>query len=146
MAATVLRALFLLFVVSVGASAQAQNKDVYQQVTKVATSLTDANPAEAMDAFDKSFDGYGRLRDYFTALTNAYSLANEIEVNDEHVAANEATLTVHWVLTLTDSRTGFSESRSEDTTVKLALNKKGKWRIVGFTPLEFFNPELRKSK
>jgi hypothetical protein len=146
MAATVLKPIVLLFVFSVGAYAQAENKDVYQQVSKVATSLTDANPAEAMDAFNKSFDGYGRLRDYFTALTNAYSLANEIEVTDEHVAANDATLTVHWVLTLTNSQTGFSESRSEDTTVKLALNKKGQWRIVGFTPLEFFNPELRKSK
>ena len=65
---------------------------------------------------------------------------NEIEVTGEQIADSEATLTVHWVMTLSDSQT-----RSEDVTVKLNL-RESKWRIVDFSPVEFFNPQIQKSK
>jgi hypothetical protein len=68
-----------------------------------------------------------------------------MEVTDEQIVDHEATLTVHWTLTLEDLKNGLSETRTEDLTVKLSM-KKYDWRIVGISPLAFFDPELRKSK
>jgi len=129
-----------VFLLSAALSAAQPNKAIYRQVTHVATALTAGNAADAMTTFDKAFSDYDRLRDYFSALTNAYQLVNEIEVTGEQIADSEATLTVHWVMTLSDS-----ETRTEDVTVKLNL-RESKWRIVDFSPVEFFNPQLRKSK
>jgi hypothetical protein len=133
------RAIFVLLCCAT-AFAQQPNKTIYRQVTHVATALTAGNAADAMTTFDKAFSGYDRLHDYFSALTNAYQVVNEIEVTGEQIADSEATLTVHWVMTLSDSQT-----RSEDLTVKLNL-RESKWRIVDFSPIEFFNPQLQKSK
>ena len=144
MAAIARSRIVLLFLLAGNLSAQ-QSKAIREQVARVATALTAGNPEEAMTPFDKSFDGYSRLRDYFSALTNAYDVTNEMDVIDEQITSHEATLTVHWTLTLSEKGSGLSESREEDLTVKLSM-KKYDWRIVDVSPLEFFNPELRKSK
>jgi hypothetical protein len=115
-------------------------KEIYRRVTQVATALTAGNAEEAMTPFDKSFGGYDRLRDYFTALTNAYQLVNGIEVTDAQISAKEATLTVHWEMSLGDSQT-----RSDDLIVKLIFADK-KWRIADLSPIEFFNPQLERPK
>jgi hypothetical protein len=133
------RSLAAVFLLTAALSAQ-PNKAIYRQVTHVATALTAGNAADAMTMFDKTFRDYDRLHDYFSALTNAYQLVNEIEVTGEQIADSEATVRVHWVMTLSDSQT-----RSEDVTVKLNL-RESKWRIVDFSPVEFFNPQLQKSK
>ena len=135
----------LLLLAAAGLLPAQQSKAIRQQVGQVATALSSGSPEEALTPFDKSFAGYGRLRDYFTALTNAYNLTNDMEITDEQIVDHEATLTVHWILTLSDLKNGLSETRAADLTVKLSM-KKYDWRIVGIAPLEFFNPELRASK
>jgi hypothetical protein len=145
MAAIAPSRLALALLVLAGSLSAQQSKAIRQQVANVATALSSGNPDEAMTPFDKSFDSYSRVRDYFAALTSAYNVTNEMDVIDEQTAGHEATLTVHWTLTLTDKGSGLSESREEDLTVKLTM-KKYDWRIVDISPLEFFNPALRKSK
>ena len=134
----------LLFLSAACVSAQ-QSRAVREQVAHVASALSAGHPQEALDPFDKSFEGYSRLRTYFTGLTDAYTIVNEMDITDEQIENREATLTIHWTMTLSDMASGLSESREEDLTVKLAV-KKYDWEIVDISPLEFFNPEPKKSK
>jgi hypothetical protein len=98
-----------------------------------------------MAPFDKTFDGFGRLRDYFSALTNGYNITNDLEVATEQIVNHEATLTIHWIMTLSDLQSSLSETREKDLTVKLTMEKYD-WKIVSVAPLEFFDPALRPSK
>jgi hypothetical protein len=144
MAVTVLKGLALLLVLA-GSLAAQQSKAIYRQVANVASALTNGNAADAMTPFDKSFAGYVRLRDDFIALTNGYQMVNQIEILDQDITPGEATLTVNWVLTLSDPASGLSETRAHDVIVKLSFLKY-QWRIVSFAPLELFDPQPQKSK
>jgi hypothetical protein len=141
MAVTALKRLLAVLFLS-GTLAAQQSKAVYRQVASVATALTAGSPAEAMLPFDKSCAGYETLREDFSALVNAYRLVNQIEVLEQDITGSEATLTVHWVLTLSDRANDLSETRSEDVTIRLSYVKY-QWRIVGFAPVTLFDPELR---
>jgi hypothetical protein len=138
------RLTLLLLLCALSASAQ-QSRAIREQVAHVASALSAGHPAEAMDPFDKSFTDYAKLRDYFTALTDAHTIINEMDITDEQIDQHEATLTIHWTLTLQDLTTGLSESRAQDLTVKLTMAKYD-WRIVDLSPVEFFNPDQPKSK
>ena len=122
-----------------------QSVAVRRQLGNVAIALSDRRVELAMDSFDKSFDGYSQLRTYFNGLVEAYAVVNELDVLDEDITGNEATLTVHWTLTLSDRVSGVSENREQDVTIKLSMKKQG-WRIVDLSPLEFFNPDQHQSK
>ncbi len=143
---TALRSIpFCLAVLAGSLLAQEPSKAIRQQVERVGAGLAARNAEDAITPFDKSFDNYERLRDYFTALTTAYSVVSELEVTDEQIGDQDAALTVHWVLVLSDLSSGLSENREENLTIKLNL-KKSDWKIVSLEPLDFFNPEFRKSK
>jgi hypothetical protein len=144
MAVTALKRVALLLVFAAALAAQ-QSKAIYHEVSQVATALTSGNPSDAMTPFDKSFAGYDQLRDYFIALSNVYQTMNEIEIMEQEIGENDATLKIQWTLTLTSLADGISQTRSEEVTVKLH-QKKYQWRIVDFSPIELFNPELRQSK
>jgi hypothetical protein len=122
-----------------------QERAIREQIAHVASALSAGHPLEAMDPFDKSFKDYSQLRTYFTGLTDAHTIVNEMDITDEQIENHEATLTIHWTLTLSDLTTGLTESREQDLTVKLSM-KKYDWRIVDLSPIEFFNPEPPKSK
>jgi len=136
--------LLLVFVLAGTLGAQ-QSKAIYRQVASVATALTAGSAAEAMMPFDKSCAGYAELRDDFSALVSAYQLVSQIEILEQSIVGADATLTVRWVLTLSDPVTQLSETRAQDVTVKLSYLRY-QWRIVGFSPLDLFNPELQKSR
>ena len=143
------RALFLLMLGAGLLPARQQSRAVREQVARVASALSAGHPQEAMDAFDKSFEGYSQLRRYFVGLTDAYSIVNEMDITDEEIVGREATLSIHWTLNLSDPISRLGDSREQDLTIKLTM-KKYDWRIVDLSPIEFFNPEKslpeRKSK
>ena len=130
----------LLLLLAFAASAPAQHsRAIENQIARVGTALAARNAEEAMIPFDKSFDGYSRLNEYFAALTNAYSISNDLEITDETIVSHEATVTVHWIMTLSDLQSGLSETRQRDLTVKVSL-KKHDWKIVSIAPIEFLRP------
>jgi hypothetical protein len=139
------RRLLVLMLLAAAALPAQESRAVRERLAHVASALSAGHPQEAMDAFDKSFENYSQLRDYFVGLTDAHSIVNEMEVTEEEIADREATLTVHWTLTLSDLTTGLTESREQDLTVKLTM-KKSDWRIVDLSPIEFFNPEPAKQE
>ena len=110
------------------------------QVSYVASALTAGNAADAMTPFDKSFPAFEKLRGYFSGLTGAFQLTNQLEVTEEQDADEEATLTLEWTLTLTDAQTGYTTNRNATIHARL-VPKGGKWKIVEFSPIELFNPQ-----
>ncbi len=122
-----------------------QSTAIHQQIAQVAAALSSRNPEEAMEGFDKSFEGYSKIHDYFIGLTAGSTVVNELDFSDDEIENGTATLKVHWTLTIGDRSNGLTQNREEDLTIKLIL-KKNHWRIVDLEPIEFFNPDSTKSK
>jgi hypothetical protein len=119
-----------------------QSADIRRTLSDVASALSVSNPEQAMEPFDKAaFDVYDKLSSFFQGLTAAYQVDSQIDVTNEDSTETAATLEVHWVLTLTDPATNLDQRRTGDITVKLA-RKKNAWRIVGFTPISLFDPQM----
>ncbi len=120
--------------------------DVRAPITYVASALGSGNPSDALGPFDKSCKDYQQLRDYFQGLTTAFDVTSEVEILDEQDEEAETKLLVNWTLTLTnarsasDSMASSSDRRSANITIRLA-RKKGKWKIVDFSPIDVFNPQ-----
>ena len=113
--------------------------DARGQVSQIANALSEGNAASAMMPIDKSYANYGKLRDYFSGLTGAFQIVNQIDVSDEQHEKDQIKLSVHWDLTLTDLQTNYTESRAADLEIR--LNKlKGKWKIMDIEPIDLFNP------
>lgn len=117
--------------------------DVLAQLNHIATALTDGNAVDAMSPFDKSLADYDKLSKYFDGLTNAFQLVNEVDISDEQDTETESKLTVNWALTLTELGTGYTEQRTGQINVRFIL-KDGKWKIVDFSPIDIFNPQLKR--
>ena len=118
-------------------------EDIRAQVVYVASALSGGNPSDALGPIDKSFKDYGKLRDYFTGLTQAYQVTSEIEIRDEDDRETDTKLQVNWRLTLTDAATNISNQRSADIDLTF-VQKDGKWKIVELSPVDFFNPHRVK--
>lgn len=114
--------------------------DIRAQFTYVASALADANPSDALGPFDKSFKDYGKLVDYFDALTKAFEVASEIEIKDEDDDGAETKLVLTWNLTLTELVSGATSRRTADVSLTFA-QRSGKWKIVDLSPIELFNPQ-----
>jgi hypothetical protein len=115
-------------------------EDIRAQVVYVASALSGGNPSDALGPIDKSFKDYGKLREYFVGLTQAYQVASEVEIKDEDDREGDTKLQVSWRLTLTDPNTSTSTQRTADIDLTL-VQKDGKWKIVDLSPVEFFNPQ-----
>ncbi|HEY7303087.1 MAG TPA: hypothetical protein VH601_03160 [Bryobacteraceae bacterium] len=123
-----------------GATARADEAaDARDQISHVATALSEGSAAGAMAQFDKSYANYDKLRNFFEGLTRAFQIVNEIDIQDERAEKTQITLTVHWTLTLTDIQTNYTENRSADLDIKL-IRVKGKWKIGDLQPVDLFNP------
>ena len=131
--------LALLLAATAFATQADQAQDVLRAVSRISTALTDNNPSDAMTPFDKSTPGYTTLESEFASLTNAYSIANEIQVLDEGDSPTETRLTLRWSLNLTNVQSSASTRKTSEVHVRLRLEKK-KWKIVEFSPVDFFMP------
>lgn len=129
----------LLLAVTAFSAYADQAQDVLRAVNQTASALTDGDPSDAMTPFDKSVAGYETLQDEFASLTNAYQIANEVEVLDEDDSASESQLTLRWAITLTNIQSSQSSRKTAEVHVKLRLEKKN-WKIVEFSPVDLFTP------
>jgi hypothetical protein len=116
-----------------------QSDDIREELGNIAKALSGGNAADAMTPFAKSYSDYDKLRNYFTGLTNAFSIVNEVDVTDEQDSANVSTVEIHWTLTLTNTGSNDSRQRAADIHARF-VRQKGKWRIVDFSPIYLFDP------
>jgi hypothetical protein len=138
MAATALRTVLVLLTLPLLRADQAS--DVRSQVETIARSLSAGDPAAAIAPFDKSYAQYDKLSDDFGGLTSAFEIVNNLDMVDEEDTAAESKLTVHWIITLSDLQSHFTQQRVGDINVRLVL-KGRKWKVVDFSPIEVFDPK-----
>jgi hypothetical protein len=119
--------------------------DAREQVSRIASALTEGNPSGAMMPFDKSYANYEKLRTYFSGLTTAFQIVNGIDVSDEEEEHDQIKLSVHWDMALIDLQTNYTENRAADLKIKLA-RVNSKWKIVDMEPVDFFNPARTGSR
>ncbi len=121
------------------------NQEIRNLLSDITIALAAGNPSNAIEPFDKSFNDYQKLSDYFSALTSAYQVASELEVTDEQDSGNDALkMSVRWTLHLTDAQSNDTQNRSAELTLQ-AVRRKGKWKIVDLKPLDIFNPQQRSA-
>jgi hypothetical protein len=116
-----------------------QASDLRTLLSDLAMALTSGDPASALTPFSKSLPDYEKLRDYFSGLTNAFDIVNEVDVTDEQDSPNEILATVHWTITLTSKGNNSSNQRAANIHVRCVREKK-KWHISGFSPIDVFDP------
>ena len=141
MAATGLKTRLAVLALAYAVSSCADDSaDIHTLIGDIPQALESGDAALAMNSFSKSYPDYDKLNSYFQALTGAYSVDSQVEFTDEDVAGSSATVTVHWVLTLSTLQTAFTTNRDADITIKLAREKNG-WRIVALGPIAIFDPQ-----
>ena len=119
-----------------------QASDLRTILQRIATGLTDENPADALKPFDRSFSGYNKLSDYFNGLTASYQITNEVNVVDEQDSSDQTTATVDWTITLGDkTNPGVQDSRYRQIQVRMIREKKH-WKIIEFSPIDLFDPQF----
>ncbi|SRR5579883_1966540 len=111
------------------------------QINRVAESLSENNPAEAMAPFDTSYPDYEKLQNYFDGLTAAYQITSEATVLDQEESPSTVKFTLQWTITLTQTNTPLYKQRTSKIEAIL-VKKQGKWRIVKFSPIEIFDPAI----
>ncbi|MDQ2711105.1 MAG: hypothetical protein M3Y24_02530 [Acidobacteriota bacterium] len=140
MAATARKLPFAGLLITTVLLAGDQQAEIRSQLSDVGSALTGSNPADAMTPFSKSFPDYNKLRNYFTGLTSAFSIVNEIDVLDEADTDKDSTATVRWTITLSNGPvSGNGTQRAADIHVRF-VREKGKWKIVEFSPIDLFDP------
>ena len=137
MAVIALRCAWVLAALAMVASAD-QPQETLAVVHHLAAALTNGNPADAIADFDKSFKDYAKVRDYFSALTDSFQLANEADLVDEQDEQDATVLNLRWTLSTMDSN-NVTRRHTEQVRVKLKQIKDS-WKIVEFTPIDLFNP------
>lgn len=119
-----------------------QSSDIRAALQRIATGLSEGNPADALKEFDPSFPNYDRLRDDFEGLTAGYQLTNEINIVDEQDTPNQTDAVVDWTLTLGNlTNPGIQDSRNQRIQVRF-VRRKNHWKIIEFSPIDLFNPQF----
>ncbi len=119
-----------------------QASDLRDVLQRIATGLSDENPADALKPFNRSFGSYDKLSDYFDGLTASYQITNEVNVIDEQDSPDQTTATVDWTITLGDkTNPGVQDSRYRQIHVRITREKKH-WKILNFSPIDLFNPQF----
>lgn len=128
----------LLLAGATGLSAN-QSADIRSRLNEIASSLTAGDPASAIAPFSSAYANYQKLRDYFSGLTNAFSIVNEIDVLEEADSKTESVAKISWVITLTNPQNNFNIQRSAEIHVRF-IREQGKWKVVEFSPISIFDP------
>ena len=128
--------------VGVARAADAQQQ-IFDLFTKIASALSDDDPAMFLEAVDPEMPNFQDFRRDLVALTDLASVTNSIEVlsdtGDETHRAEE----LDWFLEIVGKSDPHPMERRRET-VKFKLERKGskgkKWKIVSIDPLHFFAP------
>lgn len=105
-------------------------------ISALASSLSEGNPAGAMDAFDKSMPGYETLSNNIYALAAQADLSCSIDPVEQN--GNE--IEVDWFL-LIRSKQDEGPTERRQVTVKLTVAKVGKnWKITAIKPPSILDP------
>ena len=115
-------------------------QEVHDLFQKAAGALSDRKAPAFEAAFDFSQPGLGKLRASVEALLKASDIQSNIEWDKNEGDDQSRRVQLNWLLEITD-RGGVGALTHRRARVECLLKKKGDaWRIVSFTPADFFAP------
>ena len=133
------RVLFLIpFAACCRASEPAQ--EVLDLVADAAASLSAGSVPQFLKAFDPAMDGYAKLRENVTGLVALGDVQSLIDPLEEEGDDRRRMVQFRWTLRLRRGEQSASFIRREQVVKCRVEKQRGKWRIVGLEPIEFFAP------
>jgi hypothetical protein len=138
------RRTFMLAMGGAAAAATARAADAQQQVfdlfSKIASALSDDDPAMFIEAVDPDMPHFQDFRREVVALTDLADLTNSIEVLSDTGDDTHRAEELDWFLEIVGKSDPHPLERRREV-VKFRLERKGKkWKIVSIDPLHFFAP------
>jgi hypothetical protein len=135
-----MRRRLVLLVFAASAVLADPRQEVYDLLASMATGLSEENPEQFLQAFDHSMRGYPDLAVNVQALVAELDVLSAIELVADSGDDRHRTVTVNWLMQLTQKRDRVGSIRREKN-INIRLEKpKKKWRIVSMEPLDFFAP------
>ena len=115
-------------------------QEVLDLVADAAASLSAGNVPRFMKAFDPAMEGYAKLRDNVTGLIALGEVQSLIDPVEDEGDDRRRTVQLQWTLRLQRGEQSASSVRREQVVKCKVEKQRGKWRIVGLEPIEFFAP------
>jgi len=112
-------------------------------------SLINCNPQGFLTAFDKGMPGYNRLSADVTALLREYEVESTVDVQKDEGDERKRSIEADWLMLLRQRLTLNCENPvpmpanvTREKILKFTLERsgRGKWKVTGFEPLDFFAP------
>ena len=115
-------------------------QEVLDLVADAAASLSAGSVPRFLKAFDPAMDGYAKLRENVTGLVALGDVQSLIDPLEDEGDDRRRTVEFRWTLRLRRGEQSASFTRREQVVKCRVEKQRGKWRIVGLEPIEFFAP------
>jgi hypothetical protein len=107
-------------------------QDVIDLFRDAAGDLSQNNPSEFLDHFDKNMTGYATLRDEIEELLGSAEVGSAIQIVTDEGDDQKRTMELDWVLSIADEQ-------PRRALLKCSITRLGrKWKITALEPKEFF--------
>jgi hypothetical protein len=135
-----MRRRLLLLAILVPIVAADPRQEVYDLLGSMASGLSEGNPAQFLEAFDRSMKGYSELAANVRAVVQQSDVLSAIDLVDDAGDDQKRTVRVDWLLQLGDKQNSASVVRRQKTIEVKLEKQKRKWRVVSLEPRDFFSP------
>jgi hypothetical protein len=115
-------------------------QEVLDLVADAAASLSAGNVSRFLKAFDPAMQGYAKLRENVTGLIALGDVQSLIDPLEDEGDDRRRTVQFRWTLRLQRGEQSASFTRREQVVKCKVEKQRGKWRIVGLEPIDFFAP------
>ena len=115
-------------------------QEVLDLVADAAASLSAGSVPRFLRAFDPAMDGYAKLRENVTGLVALGDVQSLIDPLEDEGDDRRRMVQFRWTLRLRRGEQSASFIRREQVVKCRVEKQRGKWRIVGLEPIEFFAP------
>ena len=135
-----MRRRLLLLAILVPIVAADPRQEVYDLLGSMASGLSEGNPSQFLEAFDRSMKGYSELAANVRAVVQQSDVLSAIDLVDDAGDDQKRTVRVDWLLQLGDKQNSASVVRRQKTIEVKLEKQKRKWRVVSLEPRDFFAP------
>ena len=115
-------------------------QEVLDLVADAAASLSAGSVPRFLKAFDPAMQGYAKLRENVTGLVALGDVQSLIDPLEDEGDDRRRTVQFRWTLRLQRGEQSASFTRREQVVKCKVEKQRGKWRIVGLEPIDFFAP------
>ncbi|MCX6632034.1 MAG: hypothetical protein NTW28_30870 [Candidatus Solibacter sp.] len=133
------RALFLL---PLAARCRAADpaREVLDLLADAAASLSAGDVPRFLKSFDPAMAGFAKLRENVTGLIAQGDVQSVIDPLQDEGDGFRRVAQFHWTLRQQRGQQATSSARRQQVVTCRVEKQRGKWRIVGLDPIEFFAP------